>query len=107
MNIDWVRSLQRLFALSERLDAATAELERERQERQRFVNTVAARPESLDRQLSEIRERITRLEAYREADRSHLDAEISRLKLEAERALMRLSQVLSQEKGVPELPDQT
>jgi phage shock protein A len=36
----------------------------------------------------ELRERVTKLEAFREADRAKLDAEISRFKLDVERLLL-------------------
>lgn len=78
--------LDRLEALARGFFTAETEIrvirEQQRQHRDEQVQLVAA--------LQELRERVVRLETARDADRSHLETEISRFKLEVERAEVRL-----------------
>jgi hypothetical protein len=48
----------------------------------------------IDRDVQDLRNRVIRLEAYRDADRAQMDAEMARFKLEVERAYTRLSRLL-------------
>lgn len=78
--VDW---LHNLTVLEERLTRLSAELVREQELTMSF-----------ERQFAELRERITRLETWREADRAHWNAELSRFKAEAERVELRLTRML-------------
>lgn len=73
MNI--LETLQRIAATTQRLDMALAQIERERSERQRVEDAIVARLERIDAQISDVRERLTKLEVSREADRSQMAAE--------------------------------
>jgi uncharacterized protein involved in exopolysaccharide biosynthesis len=55
---------------------------------------VTTRIERLENQLADVRERVARVEASREADLAKLQAEAARFKAEIERAEMRLSKQL-------------
>ncbi len=88
--VNWLHSLA---VLDERLERLSDDLEREQQ----VVRGV-------DKALDDLRERITRLEAWREADRALLDADLSRFRAEAERVELRLSCMLEAgdaTRGVP------
>jgi primosomal protein N'' len=102
MNI--LETLQRIAATTQRLDMALAEIDRQRAERQRFEDAVTSRMERLQAQLTEIRERLTRLEASREADRSQMAAELARFMTELERAELRLTRLLGGQSEPPALP---
>ena len=107
MNLNLLESLQRLFAISERLDEAAREIERERVERQRFVDAAVSRLERLDAHVSELRERLARLEAARDADRAQAAAELARFLAEVEHAEVRIAKRLgSLERPPRALPDE-
>lgn len=57
-------------------------------------STVVARIEQVENQVGDLRERLARLEASKEADRSLIQAEIARFKAEVERAEVRLGRML-------------
>ncbi len=84
---------------------ALAEIDRQRAERQRFEEAVTARMERMEAQLTDIRERLTRLEASREADRSQMGAEVARFKAEVERAELKLTRLLAPQSEPPGLPE--
>ncbi|MDQ3812465.1 MAG: hypothetical protein M3347_00785 [Armatimonadota bacterium] len=102
MNI--LETLQHIATTTQRLDAAVAEIERERAERRRFEDAVIARLERLETHIIEIRERLASLEASRDADRSQIAAEIARFKAEVERAELKLSRMQSAQHEPPTLP---
>jgi predicted nuclease with TOPRIM domain len=58
-----------------------------------------ARIERLENQSADLRERIARIEAGRDADLAKLQAEASRFKAEIERAELRLTQQLPKSRG--------
>ena len=96
--------LQRIAATTQRLDMALAEIDRQRAERQRFEDAVTGRMERQQAQIAEIRERLTRLEASREADRSQMAAELARFMTELERAELRLTRLMGGQSEPPALP---
>jgi hypothetical protein len=102
MNV--LETLQKIAATTQRLDTALAEIERERVERQRLESAIISRVERLEAQFGEIRERLVRLEASREADRSQMAAELARFKTEAERAALQLTHLLREVRGHQSLP---
>ena len=51
--------------------------------------------------MTQMRERVARLEAAREADRAQMQAELARFKSEVERAEMRLLKQLPDDKNPP------
>ncbi len=59
-----------------------------------IVADVRREVRDLAHDMQDVRERLTRLEAGREADRAQAQAELSRFKAEFERAEMRLSRLL-------------
>ena len=59
-----------------------------------FRVAVTGRVERLESQMADLRERVARLEASREADLAKLEAEATRFKIELERAELRLSKQL-------------
>ena len=58
------------------------------------LNKTGEKVDVLGRDLQDLKDRVTRLEAQREADRAGLAAEIERFKLLAERAELRLQKPL-------------
>jgi uncharacterized protein involved in exopolysaccharide biosynthesis len=56
--------------------------------------TVGSRLEKLESQMADLRERLARLEASREADRAQMQADLARFKAEVERAELHLSKLL-------------
>ena len=68
-------------------DAQLNQLQSEMDSMQQQVHT-------LSDSVQDVRERVTRLEAAREADRAQMATEIERFKLEVERAELRLSRQL-------------
>jgi hypothetical protein len=63
-------------------------------EQRDYTKTVSARIERFEAQLADIRERLARLEAARNADRAEMQADIARFKVEVERADLRLARLL-------------
>ncbi|MBI3921210.1 MAG: hypothetical protein HY318_07320 [Armatimonadetes bacterium] len=103
MNI--LETLQRIAATTQRLDMALVEIERERAARQRFEDAIVNQTGRLEVRVSEMRERLARLEASREADRSQMSAELARFQAEVERAEMRLTRFLPAQSEPRVLPD--
>jgi len=77
-----LQTLQRVATVVDRLEALTEDLKD-------FRASTTSRVERIDEQLANVRERLTRLEALREADRSQLQADIARFKAEVERLELR------------------
>jgi hypothetical protein len=97
---NFLQTLQRYATIVQRLEDLAAE-------QREFSRTVAARLDRSESQLSDIRERLARLEAARDADRAEMRAEISRFKSEVERAELQLSRVMPAEipaQAVPQPP---
>ena len=90
-----LQSLQKLVTLAQRLDAVIKEV-------QELKTVTTLRIDRADGQIADLRERLARLEATREADRMQAQAELARFKAEVERAEMRLNRVLP-----PTAPEKT
>jgi len=91
-----LQTLQRIATLVHRVDELTEDIRELR-------ITMNARLERLEGQLTDVRERLARLEASREADRSQMQADLARFKAEVERAELRLVRLLPTP-GEPPLP---
>lgn len=78
------QALQKLATMFHRLDELTEDLDDIR-------ISMGARLEKLDGQVADLRERVARLEASRDADRAQLQAELARFKAEVERAKLLLT----------------
>jgi SMC interacting uncharacterized protein involved in chromosome segregation len=72
---------------------------------QESVNEVKKEVSELARAMQDIRDRLTRLETAREADRAQIAAELARFKTEVERAELRLTRLLPAAQN-PSLEDQ-
>src|SRR5436309_2958986 len=92
-----LQSLQRLITIAQRLDALAERVDR-------LQSLVFARLDRLEDQVTDLRERLARLEASRDADHSRMQADLARFKLEVERAEFRLSRRAPQSEP-PLLPE--
>jgi len=82
-----LETLQKIATAVHRLDALAEDV--------RGLRTaVSTRLERLEEQLADMRERLARLEASRDADRAQMQAELARFKIEVERAELRLTRLL-------------
>lgn len=81
-----LQTLQRIATLVRRVEEI-AEDQRE------LKATVTLRLERMDSQIGDLRDRLTRIEATRDADKAELRAEVARFKAEVERAEARLSRL--------------
>jgi uncharacterized protein involved in exopolysaccharide biosynthesis len=82
-----LETLQKIATAVHRLDALAEDVRELR-------TAVSARLERLEEQLADMRERLARLEASRDADRAQMQAELARFKIEVERAELRLTRLL-------------
>ena len=82
-----LETLQKIATAVHRLDALAEDVRELR-------TAVSARLERLEEQLADMRERLARLEASRDADRAQMQAELARFKIEIERAELRLTRLL-------------
>ena len=82
-----LETLQKIATVVHRLDALADDLRELR-------TTMTARLEKMEGHLSDMRERLARLEAARDADRAQMQAELSRFKAEVERAELKLARLL-------------
>ncbi len=82
-----IQTLQEYATLIQRLDTITEEVRDIR-------STIGGRLERMDSQLTDLLERLARLEAGRSADRAEVQADISRFKAEVDRAEMKLTKLL-------------
>jgi septal ring factor EnvC (AmiA/AmiB activator) len=81
-----LQTLQKLATAIHRLDELADDL--------RELRVAATgKLDKVDSQLADLRERVARLEACREADRSHLQADLARFKAEVERVELRLGRL--------------
>jgi uncharacterized protein involved in exopolysaccharide biosynthesis len=94
-----LQTLQKIATAVHRLDALAEDLRELR-------TTVTARLERLEGQLADMRERLARLEASRDADRAQMQADLARFKAEMERAELRLTRLLQAHGERPKLPGQ-
>src|SRR5215475_14250936 len=69
--------------------------------------TVRARLDRLGGQFADIRERLARLEASRDADRAQMQADLARFKTEVERAELQLTRLLQTSGGQPDVRSRT
>jgi uncharacterized protein involved in exopolysaccharide biosynthesis len=93
-----LQTLQKIATAVHRLDALAEDLRELR-------TTVRARLDRLEAQLADVRERLARLEASREADRAQMQADLARFKTEVERAELRLTRLLQAPEEQPTLPE--
>ena len=89
------QALQRLATMFHRLDELTEDLDDIR------IST-RARLEKLEGQSADLRERVARLEASRDADRAQLQAELARFRTEVERAELLLTKRSPSPRKLPE-----
>jgi uncharacterized protein involved in exopolysaccharide biosynthesis len=82
-----LETLQKIATAVHRLDALAEDVRELR-------TAVSTRLERLEEQLADMRERLARLEASRDADRAQMQAELARFKIEVERAELRLTRLL-------------
>src|SRR5215475_5475831 len=82
-----LETLQKIATAVHRLDTLAEDVRELR-------TVVSARLERLEGQLADMRERLARLEASRDADRAQMQAELARFKMEVERAELRLTHLL-------------
>jgi hypothetical protein len=82
-----LQTLQKIATLVERVDILAAEVRDLR-------SSSAARLDKVEDQSSALRERVTRLEALRDADRAEMRADLATFKIEVERAELRLRRTL-------------
>ncbi len=94
-----LQTLQKIATAVHRLDALAEDLRELR-------TTVRARLDRLEEQLADVRERLARLEASRDADRAQMQADLARFKTEVERAELRLTRLLQAQREQPALPEQ-
>ncbi len=89
-----LETIQHLVTVSQRLDAVVADISEDRIERRAFGERVTARLDRVDGQVSDLRERVVRLETARESDRTQAAAELARFMAEVDRAETRLARML-------------
>ena len=82
-----LETLQKVVTVSQRVDALTVEVRD-----LRAVTT--ARLDKAEAIINDLRERLARLEASRDADKAQAQADLARFKAEVERAEMRLTRTL-------------
>ena len=83
-----LETLQKIATVVHRLDSLAEDLRELR-------TAVSTRIERLEGQVADLRERLARLEASREADRAQMQADLARFSAEVERAELRLTRLLS------------
>jgi uncharacterized protein involved in exopolysaccharide biosynthesis len=93
-----LETLQKIATVVHRLDSLAEDLRELR-------TVVSARIERLEGQVADLRERLARLEASREADRAQMQADLARFSAEVERAELRLTRLLPRGAEQPELPE--
>jgi uncharacterized protein involved in exopolysaccharide biosynthesis len=93
--------LDRLGELGKALLTTDAELRHLRE----TLNEIRQEVRKLGDDMRDVRERLTRLETAREADRSQMAAELARFKAEVERAELRLTRLLPAQSEPPALPE--
>jgi uncharacterized protein involved in exopolysaccharide biosynthesis len=82
-----LETLQKIATVVHRLDSLAEDLRELR-------TAVSTRIERLEGQVADLRERLARLEASREADRAQMQADLARFSAEVERAELRLTRLL-------------
>jgi predicted nucleic acid-binding Zn-ribbon protein len=92
------QSLQKIATIVHRLEALTEDVRELR-------IAATSRLEKLESQIADMRERLARIEASREADRAQMQAELARFKVEVERAELRLARPLPAQGEPPALPE--
>lgn len=91
-----LQTLQKIATAVHRLDVLAEDLRELR-------TTVRARLDRVEEQLGDVRERLARLEASRDADRAQMQADLARFKTEVERAELRLTRLLPTQGNPPTL----
>jgi len=93
-----LETLQKIATAVHRLDVLSEDLREMR-------TAVGTRLDRLEGQLADVRERLARLEASRDADRAQMQADLARFKAEMERAELRLTRLLQIRTEHPTLPE--
>lgn len=86
--------LERLAEMTKAVLTTDAELRHQRE----MLSEIRQEIGKLTGGLQDLRERVTRLEASREADRAQIAAEVARFRTEVERAELRFSRLLPEHK---------
>jgi uncharacterized protein involved in exopolysaccharide biosynthesis len=94
-----LETLQKIATAVHRLDVLSEDLRELRA-------AVGTRLDRLEGQLADVRERLARLEASRDADRAQMQADLARFRAEMERAELRLTRLLQARPEQPWLPEQ-
>jgi uncharacterized protein involved in exopolysaccharide biosynthesis len=97
---------ERLLETLQKIATAVYRLDRLAEDLRELRTTVTARVERLEGQLADVRERLARLEASRDADHTRMQADLARFGAEVERAELRLTRLLQMRAAQPPLPDQ-
>jgi predicted nuclease with TOPRIM domain len=93
-----LQTLQKIATIVHRIDTLTEEVRELR-------TSTTGRFERLEAQMGDMRERLARLEASRAADRSQMEADLSRFRTEVERAELRLERLQATEHRAAALPE--
>ena len=89
------QTFQKIATIVHRVDSVTEDLKD-------FRASITVRVEKLESQTGDLRERVARLEASREADQAQMRAELARFKTEVERAELRWAMQLPSSTKPPE-----
>ncbi|MBM3834759.1 MAG: hypothetical protein FJ403_16100 [Verrucomicrobia bacterium] len=89
-----IQTLQRAATAPHPLDVLTVDA-------RDFQNSTTSRIEKVEGQIADLRERLAKLEASRAADRAEMQADLSRFKLEVERAELSLTRSLPSSSSKP------
>jgi predicted nucleic acid-binding Zn-ribbon protein len=84
-----VSLLERIASIGKAIFTATDELSRQRA----LLSEIKTEVRALDDSLRDLRERVVRLEAFQDATKAELAAEVSRFKAEVERAELRATRL--------------
>jgi predicted nucleic acid-binding Zn-ribbon protein len=87
---DSVSLLERIASLTKAIFTATDELSRQRE----LLAEIQAEVRAIDDSLRDFRERLVRMEAFQDALKAEVAAEVSRFKAEVERAETKLTRLL-------------
>ena len=81
--------LERIGSIGKAIFTATDELSRQRA----LLSEIKTEVRALDDSLRDLRERVVRLEAFQNATKAELSAEVARFKVEVERAELRAARL--------------
>jgi predicted nuclease with TOPRIM domain len=101
-----LQTLQKVATVLHRLDVQSEEIRELRATVVAGFDKLGARVSKIEDQMSDLRERLARLEASRDADRAQMQADLARFKAEVERAELRLTRRLPQSERPAALPEE-